>query len=156
MQQCIQKWIKKKTEAKQRLKPTKKAKQNGGAAFPKSAISPQTSEQQQGSKLGSAPGRPYFEASIMLAFLIPLIYSLQYPGGYECGHCYRHHLSCTTTTGTIATWQQPWWSGMHCSPSWLQGCGRHCVSHNAPVEYKRPCSCYFHQSGACWGWPTAI
>jgi len=32
-------------------------------------------------------------------------------------------------------WQQPWWSGMHCIPSWLQGC-RHCVSHNAPVEYK--------------------
>jgi len=23
---------------------------------------------------------------------------------------------------------------MHCSPSWLQGCGRHCVSQNAPVE----------------------
>ena len=53
-------------------------------------------------------------------------------------------------------WQQPWWSGMHCSPSWLQGCGRHCVSHNAPVEYKRPRTCYFHQSGACWRWPIAI
>jgi len=26
---------------------------------------------------------------------------------------------------------------MHCSPSWLQGCGRHCVSHNAPVEYEK-------------------
>ena len=25
---------------------------------------------------------------------------------------------------------------MHCSPSRLQGCGRHCVSYNAPVEYK--------------------
>jgi len=25
----------------------------------------------------------------------------------------------------------------------------------APVEYKRPCSCSFHQSRACWGWPTA-
>jgi len=23
----------------------------------------------------------------------------------------------------------------------------HYVSHNAPVEYKRPCICYFHQSG---------
>jgi len=56
----------------------------------------------------------------------------------------------------VSGWQQPWWSGVHCSLSWLQRCGRHCVSHNAPVEYKRPCSSYFHQSGACWGWPTAI
>jgi len=38
----------------------------------------------------------------------------------------------------------------------LDWCGRHRVSHNAPVEYKRPCSCYFHQSRACWRWPTAI
>ena len=37
----------------------------------------------------------------------------------------------------ILIWQQPWWSGMHCIQSWLQGCGRHCVSHNAPVEYKK-------------------
>ena len=25
---------------------------------------------------------------------------------------------------------------MHFTPSWLQGHGRHYVSHNAPVEYK--------------------
>jgi len=30
---------------------------------------------------------------------------------------------------------------MHCTPSWLQGCDRHYVSHNAPVESERPCSC---------------
>ena len=38
-----------------------------------------------------------------------------------------------------------WWSGMHCSPSWLQGCGWHCVSQNVPDEYKRPCSCCFQR-----------
>ena len=42
-----------------------------------------------------------------------------------------------------SSWQQPWWSGMHCIPSWHRGRGRHCVGHNAPVKYKRPCSCYF-------------
>jgi len=41
--------------------------------------------------------------------------------------------------------QQPWWSGMHCTPSWLQGCARCYVNHNPLVEYKRPCSWYFPQ-----------
>ena len=54
------------------------------------------------------------------------------------------------------SWQQPWWSGMHCTPSWLWGHGRHCVSHNAITEYKRPCTCYLPLREACWRWPTAI
>jgi len=31
------------------------------------------------------------------------------------------------------------------------------VSVTMPLlSIKRPCSCYFHQSGACWRWPTTI
>ena len=53
------------------------------------------------------------------------------------------HRPASPSTGQQPGWQQPWWSGMHCTPSWLRGHGRNCVSHNAPVEYRRPCSCYF-------------
>jgi len=74
----------------------------------------------------------------------------------HCAFTVNPHRPVSPSAGHWPGWQQPWWSGMHCSPSWLQGCGRHCVSYNAPVEYKRPCSCYFHQSGACWRWPTTI
>jgi len=41
-------------------------------------------------------------------------------------------------------WQQPWWSGIHCTPSWLCGCSRHWVCDNAPVEW------------VCWAWPATI
>ena len=58
------------------------------------------------------------------------------------------HRTASSSTGHRPGWQQSWWSGMHSTPSWLQGRGRHYVSlsHNAPVEYKRPCSCYFYLS----------
>ena len=41
-------------------------------------------------------------------------------------------------------WKWPWQTRMHCTPSWLWG---HCVCHNAPVEYKRTCSCHFTRAG---------
>ena len=86
-------------------------------------------------------------------------FCMSYSGRQALRHCaftINPQRPVSPAAGHRPGWQQPWWSGMHCSPSWLQGCGRHCVSHNAPVEYKRPCSCCFHQSGACWRWPTAI
>ena len=54
---------------------------------------------------------------------------------------------CHTPGARMTTALVEWWSGMHCSPSRLQGCDRHCVSYNAPVEYKGPCSCYSTKVG---------
>jgi len=61
----------------------------------------------------------------------------------HCAFSVYPHRPANPSTWHWPGWQQSWWNGMHCTPSWLRGRGRHCVSHNAPVEYKKPCSCYF-------------
>ena len=74
----------------------------------------------------------------------------------HCAFTLIPHRPLSPSAGHQPSWQQPWWSGMHCTPSWLRGHGRHCVSHNAITEYKRPCTCYLPLREACWRWPTAI
>ena len=51
----------------------------------------------------------------------------------------RGRLSIHSIAGGTTALEE--WNALHTILAW--GCGRHCVSHSALVEYKRPCSCYF-------------